>query len=78
MLDSKKLKEVRNWLQFSQEELGDAIWVTAMTIFRYEAEKCEINLSNLKKIVDVFNGWKKVWDFEYKAKVKYSIEDFVK
>lgn len=78
MLNSKKLQEVRKWLQISQQELADRIGVTNMTIFRYEADKSEINFSNLKKIVDVFNEGKTFWDFEYKSKKFYNIEDFVK
>lgn len=50
-----RLKELREELELTQEELGKRIHVSRQSISSYESEDSEPSLQNLVKLANIFN-----------------------
>lgn len=50
-----KIKELRQRLNMSQNELAKQLGMPHTTLFNYEAEKCEPNIETLIKLADYFH-----------------------
>ncbi len=51
----RKIKSIREVLEISSEEIADKTGISRNTLLEYEAGKSNITVSDLYKIVSVFN-----------------------
>ena len=76
MINTRKFKEVREWLWFTQRELADEVWMNVLTIQRIESG-ANTKPWTIKKIVDVFNCGKANWPFVCKSIKVYEVKYFL-
>ena len=50
----KRLKELRQEQNLSQQKLGDKLFVTRVTVSAWETNKQEPNIETIKKLCDIF------------------------